>query len=471
MNQKFSRDDFDLYVWEGTSDIAARAERCLSGMDVTLVRADAGTAFPPPRDTTRSAVALVSVSVMGDQRLSGFDWLAVQALPVIWVASEARGRDPRFYPPEYSYTLPLAFTTSDLRKLLFELLGTLHVAERPQHRPEQPLVAVSEPMRALLAEAQMFADCRSNALIHGETGVGKERVAKLLHELAAWSDGPFVAVNCGAIPEGLFEAHFFGHAKGAFTGAVGAHKGYFEQAHGGTLFLDEIGDLPLYQQVKLLRVLEQNTVTRLGSTIEIPVDFRLVAATNKDLRVLVAQDEFRADLYYRLAVIELHIPNLEIRGGTEKVALFEALMARVGQSSSESANESLPDWLLERVAQTRFAGNVRELSNVAERVAIVRRQFQIWDRPRIERIFDRLAEPVGAPEVIASGAQCEPPVFSDAERAERARILAALDQNAWRRQDTAHTLGISRKVLWEKMRKLHLGGGQGETTDGVFQTS
>jgi DNA-binding NtrC family response regulator len=463
MSQKFTRDEFDLYVWEGTSDIASRAERCLAGMDVSLLRADAGTAFPPPRDPGRPAVALVSVSVMGDTRFSGYDWLAAQGLPVIWVASEARGRDPRYYPPEYSYTLPLSFTASDLRKLLFELLGTLDRLSRSAPRREQPLIAVSEPMRNLLAEADLFADCRSNVLIHGETGVGKERVARLLHDRAAWSDGPFVAVNCGAIPEGLFEAHFFGHAKGAFTGAVGAHKGYFEQAHGGTLFLDEIGDLPLYQQVKLLRVLEQSSVTRLGSTVEVPVDFRLVAATNKDLRALVGQEAFRADLYYRLAVIELRIPNLEERGGAEKAAIFRALLERLG------AEDEPPAWLLDRVSRTRFAGNVRELSNVAERVAIMRRQFKAWDQPRIERIFDRIAEPPGA--FGAAGSQCEPPVFTDAERAERARILAALDVNGWRRQDTANTLGISRKVLWEKMRKLHLGAGQGETAEGIVEAS
>ena len=323
MNQKFVREEFDLYVWEGTSDIAARAERCLAGMDVTLVRADAGTAFPPPRDPGRPAVALVSVSVMGDNRFSGYDWLAVQALPIIWVASEARGRDPRYYPPEYSYTLPLAFTTADLRKLLFELLGVLGQARPAAPRREQPLIAVSEPMRALLAEAEMYADCRSNVLVHGETGVGKERVARLLHDRAAWADGP-LSRSIAAPSRKDCSRRIFRPRQGAFTGAVGAHKGYFEQASGGTLFLDEIGDLPLYQQVKLLRVLEQSTVTRLGSANEVPVDFRLVAATNKDLRVLVAQDEFRADLYYRLAVIELRIPSLEQRGAAEKVALFRS---------------------------------------------------------------------------------------------------------------------------------------------------
>ncbi|KRA02498.1 MAG: sigma 54-interacting transcriptional regulator [Achromobacter sp.] len=462
MSENFAREEFDVYVWEGASDIASRAERCLAGMDVSLVRADAGTAFPPPRDASRRAVALVSVSVMGDKRFGGYDWLAAQGMPVIWVAAEARGRDPRFYPPEYSYTLPLSFTSADLRKLLMELLGTLNQLDRAAPRREQPLIAVSEAMQDLLAEAEVYADCRSNVLIHGETGVGKERIARLLHDEAAWSVGPFVAVNCGAIPEGLFEAHFFGHAKGAFTGAIGAHKGYFEQAHGGTLFLDEIGDLPLYQQVKLLRVLEQNTVTRLGSTAEVPVDFRLVAATNKDLRMLVGQGEFRADLYYRLAVIELRIPNLEQRGPHEKAAIFRALLL------SQGVQDEPPPWLLDRVARTRYEGNVRELSNVAERVAIVRRQFQGWDQPRIGRIFDQLGEPLRPSGTAA--ARFDPANFTDAERAERERVLAALDANGWRRQDTAHTLGISRKVLWEKMRKLHLGAGQNESADGLAET-
>lgn len=463
MTKPAIRDDFDLYVWEGLSDIAARAERCLAGMDVTVVRADAGTAFPPPRDITRAAVALVSVSVMGDKRFSGYDWLASQGMPVIWVASEARGHDSRFYPPEYSHTLPLMFTAAELRRQLFDLLGSLDRADRQVARREQPFVAVSEPMQALLAEAQMFADCRSNVLIHGQTGVGKERVARLLHDRAAWADGPFVAVNCGAIPEGLFEAHFFGHAKGAFTGAVGAHKGYFEQADGGTLFLDEIGDLPLYQQVKLLRVLEQSAVTRLGSTVQVPVDFRLVAATNKDLRELCAQDEFRSDLYYRLAVIELYIPSLEERGPEEKIAIFRTLLER----HDAGQDDPPPGWLLERVAATTFPGNVRELSNVVERVAIVHRQFRQWDRPRIEQIFDRLAAAPGkAALVLAAGAG---DTLTDAERAERARILAALESHGWRRQDTAHYLGISRKVLWEKMRKLRLGNNQGEMAEGLAE--
>ncbi|RXN93524.1 sigma-54-dependent Fis family transcriptional regulator [Achromobacter aloeverae] len=464
-------EEIDLYVWEGTSDIAARAERCLSGYDVSVIRADAGLAFPPPREAARPAVALVSVTVMNDARFSGHDWLATQGIPVIWVASEERNRDPRYYPPAYSYTLPLSFTGAALRALLFRLAGIAHAADRAAARAPRPLVAVSEAMRALLAEAQTFADCRASVLIHGETGVGKERVARLLHDHASWSAGPFVAVNCGAIPEGLFEAHFFGHAKGAFTGAIGAHKGYFEQANGGTLFLDEIGDLPLYQQVKLLRVLEQNTVTRLGSTSEVNVDFRLVAATNKNLRALVAEGAFRADLYYRLAVVELHVPNLEARGPAEKAAIFKALLERYLPGDTVT----VPEWLIARVSRTRFPGNVRELSNLVERVGIIRRQFRDWDQERIERVFDRMGQGAapGPGVALPAAREGEPAArapFTPAEQAERARVVAALAANGWRRQDTANMLGISRKVLWEKMRKFQLAEGQGELADGAVET-
>jgi DNA-binding NtrC family response regulator len=308
-------------------------------------------------------------------------------------------------------------------------------------------------MQALVAEAEAFADCASSVLIMGETGVGKERIAQLLHQRhGRYRQGPFVAVNCGAIPDGLFESLFFGHAKGAFTGALLAHKGYFEQADGGTLFLDEIGDLPLYQQVKLLRVLEESTVTRLGSQTDIKLDFRLVAATHRNLREQVQQDMFRADLYYRLAVIELRVPNLEERGSVDKIAIFSTLLAQAYDEVPAP-----PDWLLERVATSRFAGNVRELRNVAERVGIIYRQLGSWDRTRIDRVFAML----GTLERSAESSDLLA-VRKKGELAERNRIIAALDANGWRRQDTAHAIGISRKVLWEKMRKFQIADADAE---------
>jgi DNA-binding NtrC family response regulator len=409
----------------------------------------------------------------------GQDWLKSHAVPVIWVASEERGHDSRFYPPAYSYTLPLTFSAVELRAMIIRAAGKSASKQvREELRvPQAPMIAVSPLMRRVIADVELYADCDASVLVHGETGVGKERVAQLLHEHSAYRRGPFVAVNCGAVPEGLFEAHFFGHAKGAFTGAVGAHKGYFEQADGGTLFLDEIGDLPLYQQVKLLRVLEQRSITRLGSTVDIPVSFRLVSASHKDLPQLVADGKFRADLYYRLAVIELDIPNLEQRGKEEKQAIFQALAAPLLPEKLMPP----PQWLLDRVGATAFPGNIRQLANLVERVAILVRQQGIWDNGRLDRIFERMSSLPGqkrqtgpasdkadAP-MVAQSQQGRPendePDLSEADRQERSRIIDALNLNGWRRQDTAAELGISRKVLWEKMRKLQIST-QSENIDG-----
>lgn len=466
-------DDIDLYIWEGSSDIGARAERCLAGFEVAVLHVDPAATPPAARDPARRAVAMVSATVMDGSRFPGLEWLKAQAVPVIWVASEDRGHDPRFYPPAYSHTLPLSFTCAELRAMVMRLGRKAGEAAAAQasgtaSRAAMPLVAVSPVMRALLDEARMFADCGASVLVHGETGVGKERVARLLHDASSWASGPFVAVNCGAVPEGLFEAHFFGHAKGAFTGAVGAHKGYFEQADGGTLFLDEIGDLPPYQQVKLLRVLEQSAITRLGSTTEIPVRFRLVSATNRDLRTDVAQGRFRADLFFRLAVVELDVPNLEQRGPEEKAALFAALVGRDLPDGTAPA----PQWLLDHIGGMQFHGNVRELANLAERISIVYRQAGDWDRDRIGAMLQRFgaasATAVAMPaQRMAGDAMLDAASASDeahgaVESQERERILDTLRRNGWRRQDSAAALGISRKVLWEKMRRFGISDHAGD---------
>jgi DNA-binding NtrC family response regulator len=317
-------------------------------------------------------------------------------------------------------------------------------------------------MRTLLKETVAFADCDSNVLITGETGVGKERIARLLHENhSSYGKGPFVAVNCGAIPDGLFESHFFGHAKGAFTGAMLAHKGYFEQADNGTLFLDEIGDLPLYQQVKLLRVLEQSKVTRLGSASEIDLDFRLVAATNRNLRELVKQEMFRSDLYYRMAVIELRVPSLEERGEVDKLAIFTAIVRKILDNKDDASESEIPDWLLRMVVHTKFRGNVRELRNIAERVSIIYRQLGDWNRPAIDRMFESLRELRTDDDHDLAAAK------KKWDNADRNRIVEALDAHNWRRQDTADYLKISRKVLWEKMRKFQIIDSNTEPADEI----
>lgn len=456
-------EELDIYVWEGKADIVERVVRCMSSFDVDVIRADDMT-NAPERNVARASLAVISVSVIdssgGGGRLR--DWQAHTGMPVIWVGALPRERDPATYPPEYSHVLPLDFTCAELRGMVTKLLAQLR-AHTAQTLEPTALVAHSDCMQALLHEVDTFADCDTSVLIRGETGVGKERIAQLLHEKhRRYRTGPFVPVNCGAIPDGLFESLFFGHAKGAFTGAVGAHKGYFEQADGGTLFLDEIGDLPLYQQVKLLRVLEDGAVTRVGSATPVKVDFRLVAATNKDLPQLVKDGTFRADLYYRLAVIELRIPSLEERGAADKIAIFKAFIASVVGGERLASLPEIPYWLADAVADTYFPGNVRELRNLAERIGVTVRQIGAWDAPRLRRLIAHARNAQPAPAESAN----EPVVDrSKWDMAERARVLAALAANAWRRQDTAQYLGISRKVLWEKMRKYQIFDEEPETRE------
>jgi len=446
-------EQLDIYVWEGKADIVERVARCMSSFDVEVVRAD-GMALGMERDAGRAAVAVISVSAMDS---SGFSLTteSLQGTPVVWVASASRERDSASYPPDYRHVLPYDFTCAELRTMIAKLVRQLRtrVAELPG--PDE-LVAHSEAMKALLAEVQTFADCDHAVLLRGDTGVGKERVAQLLHRgHQAYGKGAFVAVNCGAIPDGLFESLFFGHAKGSFTGAVASHRGYFEQATGGTLFLDEIGDLPRYQQVKLLRVLEDRAVVRLGSASPVRVDFRLVAASNRNLREMVAAGDFRADLFYRLAVIELYVPNLQERGETDKVALFRSILSEVLGDAAPALGE-LPHWLTDAVAATAFPGNVRQLRNLGERIGVIARQTGGWDRAHIERALAlaRIRTDGPAPQAEAIGDR------RGWNSSERNRIIEALEINDWRRQDAAQHLGISRKVLWEKMRKYQILDGE-----------
>lgn len=459
MRTPFHFDELDLYVWEGKADVLDRIARCMASFDVEVIRAD-GIPQPQERLKGRMGVAIISVTVIDGGGLSMASEV-LQGMPVIWVAAANRDRDTRLYPAEYQHILPFDFTGAELRTLVTKLVQQLRAHDATPDRPDV-LVANSECMQSLLSEVTAFADCDHNVLVHGDTGVGKERIAQQLHVgHSLYGKGPFVPVNCGAIPDGLFESHFFGHAKGSFTGAVHAHRGYFEQATGGTLFLDEIGDLPRYQQVKLLRVLEDNVVTRLGSTVPIKLDFRLVAATNCDLRELVQSGDFRADLFYRLAVIELQVPSLEARGAVDKIAIFKAVMASVmGEAHRESLHD-LPYWLTDAIADMYFPGNVRQLRNLAERVGVIVRQMGAWDQTLIERalaLARRMSPaPGSAPADTEPG---EPASRRNWDATERNRIISALETKEWRRLETAQFLGISRKVLWEKMRKYQITNGE-----------
>jgi len=454
-------DEVDLYVWEGKADIIDRVARCMASFDVEVIRAD-GTALSPERLAARPSLAIISVSAIDSGALMPRDWQAAHGVPVIWVGAAPRDRDPANYPPEYSHVLPLDFTCAELRGMVGKLVLQLR-AHAAQTHESSALIATSECMQALLREVDTFADCDTSVLVHGETGVGKERIAQLLHEKHShYSTGPFIAVNCGAIPDGLFESLFFGHSKGSFTGAAATHKGYFEQADNGTLFLDEIGDLPLYQQVKLLRVLEDSAVTRVGSATPVKLDFRLVSATNRNLQKLVKEGTFRADLYYRLAVIELRIPSLEERGAADKIAIFKALIASTIGAERLAQLPDIPYWLADAVADTYFPGNVRELRNLAERIGVTVRQIGAWDAARLQRLLALARNSQYVPAESVAEVVID---RSKWDMTERNRVLAALEANSWRRQDSAQYLGISRKVLWEKMRKYQIFDEEPETRE------
>ena len=239
----------------------------------------------------------------------------------------------------------------------------------PEAAPEfDRIVHRCQPMRQLVAKARLLAQRSVPVLIQGESGTGKELFARAMHKASPRSAGPFVAVNCGAIPQELIDAELFGHEKGAFTGAATARVGYFEAADGGTLFLDEIGELPLASQVRLLRVLQEAEVTRLGATKPRPIDIRVIAATNRVLAQEVAQGRFREDLYYRLAVGVLTLPPLREREGDVSL-LIETFLNKLHQEAG-SDNKDISVSAKNLLFQHDWPGNVRELSNTLLRASI-----------------------------------------------------------------------------------------------------
>lgn len=311
------------------------------------------------------------------------------------------------------------------------------------------LVGTSEPMMAIYGLIEQVGASTASVLITGESGTGKELVARTIHRLSPRSSAPFVAINCSAIPETLIEAEMFGHERGAFSGASSRRAGCFELASGGTLFLDEIGDMPVLMQAKLLRVLEDRTVRRLGASDEVPVDVRLVAATNKDPHDAVRRGGFREDLLYRLNVITVHLPPLRERK-SDLSMLASHLVGDLSEKHRRPAR-SLSPAALEVLQSHHWPGNVRELRNVIERAVIlctggeIGRQhlapYPIDQRAQV-RHEDMLTLPVGTP----------------LAEVERRMILCTLEKTDGDRTRAAHLLGISRKTLHNKLRSYRENG-------------
>ena len=297
----------------------------------------------------------------------------------------------------------------------------------------------SASMQDVVAHANRAARFDSTVLITGESGVGKERLAKYVHARSTRAGGPFVAANCGAFAEGIIESELFGHVRGAFTGAARDHAGLFEQANRGTLLLDEIGDVPPALQVRLLRVLQEREIRRLGDCRTRRVDVRVIAATNHNLRDAVATGRFRRDLYYRLEVIELQIPPLRERPDDVE-GLASSLLRRISERMG-AAVTGYTAAALDQIRKYHWPGNVRELENVIERACAlaVGALIEVEDLPRELR----LCTPTG----MIPGVQIRP--LPDLERE---HILAALQRNGGNKTETAKQLKIGRATLFRKLR-------------------
>ena len=308
--------------------------------------------------------------------------------------------------------------------------------------PGGVVLGASSAMRGIEQMLGRLAASDSTVLITGESGVGKEVVARHLHELGKGSQTkPFVAVNCAAIPETLLESELFGFEKGAFTGAAKEHRGYFEQAHGGTLFLDEVGDMPLVTQTRLLRAIQERTVTRVGSESPVHVEVRLVCATHQDLRQLVEAGRFREDLYYRINVVNLRIPPLRER--REDILWLARRFAEEQSAKKGGAPFSFTAAAERAMLSHPWPGNIRELKHCVERACILSNRAQLSP----EALFGDA--PLPAPGAPIAGDT----LIAHLDACEKRYIEEALAAHAWWVGETAGSLGISRKNLWEKMRK------------------
>jgi formate hydrogenlyase transcriptional activator len=308
----------------------------------------------------------------------------------------------------------------------------------------QDIVGSSPALRAVLEQVRIVAPTDSTVLIEGETGTGKEVMARAIHTHSKRRTQPFVKVNCAAIPTELLESELFGHEKGAFTGAVTQRIGRFETAHGGTLFLDEIGDLPLNLQTKLLRALQEQEFERVGGNRTIRVDVRIVAATNRDLKKMVEENTFRADLYYRLAVFPVRVPPLRER--PEDIPLLACYFVQKHARRMDRNIESISTRSIQALTSYDWPGNIRELQNVIERSVV------LSDAPELHVALPELD--VKSAPVALYGRATNP-----SEAVERARILQVLRETKGMVGGTngaAARLGLKRTTLQSRMRKHNI---------------
>jgi two-component system, NtrC family, response regulator AtoC len=313
------------------------------------------------------------------------------------------------------------------------------VASPPRY---DEMLGASEPMAELFSLLDRVAECDASVLITGESGTGKECVARAIHRQGSRRDGPFIAINCAAVPESLLESELFGHAKGAYTDARSEHTGLFVQANGGTLFLDEIGELPLAMQPKLLRALQERTVRPLGSPEETPFDARLIASTNRDLEEQVRCGQFREDLFYRVQVIHLEAPPLRSRGND--VLLLADHFARTIASRTGRPALGLSGRAAVKLRDYPWPGNVRELQNCMERAVALAEHDEIRPEDLPERV--RTYRPPQPTTPCGNASSLRP-----LDHVERDHILGVLEAVSGNKSQAARILGLDRKTLYRKL--------------------
>ncbi len=408
-------------------------------------------------------VAIVDMRLRDGEGMELLAWLAAQRRSERVIMATAYGNAATAVQALKTGAFDYLTKPVDLRQLRLVVRSALSLglaAAVAQTRPApalQALVGDSAPMRAVKDTLRRAARGMAPVLIQGESGTGKELAARALHELSNRCAGPFVPVNCSAIPEHLLEAEFFGYRKGAFTGAVNSHDGFFAAAAGGTLFLDEIGELPMAMQAKLLRAVQERRVRAIGETAEAPVDVRLVSATHRDLARCVAEGSFRQDLYYRLNVIDVTLPALRERLD-DLPQLADALLARIRRDQERPALR-LGAQALAALGRHDFQGNVRELENMLQRAAALAASDTIG--------ADDLGAPAGAaadraPTPAAERAQLGPqlspelpldlPAYLD--QVERGILLDALRRTRFNRTAAAQLLGLNLRQMRYRIERL-----------------
>ena len=422
-------------------------------------------------DDGTTAVALVRErafdAVLTDVRMAHMDGITTlsqirawnPAIPVLimtaWSSVESAVDALRLGAYDY-LTKPLDFDV--LRLSLERALDHTRLATENQElrrrltNQESPILGRSRPVRELVEMVETVAPTEATVLITGESGTGKELVARAIQSASLRKDKPFVTINCAALAENLLESELFGHEKGAFTGADRRREGRFVQADKGTLFLDEIGEMPLSLQAKLLRVLQQGEVQRVGSDEPLTVDVRVIAATNRVLADEVAAGRFREDLFYRLNVIGLEVPPLRAR--QEDIPLLAAAFLERHAAANRKSLKGFTPQAMDAMLRYSWPGNVRELENAVERAVVLLFGSYVTERELPQAVTDAYTTEAAAPDV--------PTEAGTLEDMERAFILRTLQESGDNKSEAAKRLGISRKTLHNKLKAYGLHGGPDE---------